>query len=188
MTCGSGKHCSHSAVGLQAGLVHTQRIDVAESSVASSPPKPHGTGPSGTDQATFPAADPWRPWWAGNENLRVAMNKLRLDSDQGSHLGIWISWCWELKCQPRISCWDHSIPGYLSICAEETGWKWAEKGVMGDILTKEPALGYSFHFSLTCTRTVWKVWKVSGRWQNPVLPILSHLWNRNFCNRVLRVH
>lgn len=38
-----------------------QRTDVAEGSVASSFPKPHGIGPSGMDQATFPAADPWRP-------------------------------------------------------------------------------------------------------------------------------
>lgn len=44
--------------GLQTGLIHMQRIDVAEVSVASSPPKPHGTGPSGTDQATFPADRP----------------------------------------------------------------------------------------------------------------------------------
>lgn len=42
-------------------MAHMQRKDVAEGSVASSLPKPHGTGPSGTDQAPFPAADPWRP-------------------------------------------------------------------------------------------------------------------------------
>lgn len=65
------------------------------------------------------------------DRQEVKMNKLRLDSDQGLRLGIWASWCCKLKYQPRISCWDHSIPGYLSIRAEERGWKWSEKGVMG---------------------------------------------------------